>query len=131
MFDVIVIPTSLHVTVGVLVMLTTLAATVVSGWLAVRKVPLNSLARWTMILAQIVLALQVLIGIKLLDQGLGVLQLYVHYIGGLGPLFFYLLMYWFPARQPVRQTRVAFLVSLLGFLFAIQAFFIGRAYVSG
>ena len=73
---------------------------------------------------------QVLIGIKLLDQGLGPLQLYIHYLGGLGAFFFYLLLYWLPVR--VREARwTPFSLSSLAFLFAFMAFTIGSSYVAG
>jgi multisubunit Na+/H+ antiporter MnhB subunit len=71
---------------------------------------------------------QALIGIKLLDQGSGFMQLYIHYVGGLGPLLFYMLMYWFPARDDLRKTRVAALVTGSAFLFAVMAYTIGGAY---
>ena len=43
--------------------------------------------------------------------------------------FFFLLYYWFMPEKPSRQSALAFAMSLLAFLFAIQAYFIGQAYV--
>lgn len=129
MIDTLIIPSSVHVVLGILVMLGTLAATVVTALLAFRRQGITPAGHWVMVLAQIPLILQALIGVKLLDQGLGALQLYIHYVGGLGALFFFLLYYWFNPKQPARQGWLGFAMSLLAFLFAIQSFFIGRAYV--
>lgn len=129
MIDNIGIPSSVHVAIGVLVMVTTLAAAIITGVLAWRRLGVTALGHWTMILAQVALIIQILIGVKLLDQGLGVLQLYIHYVGGLGAFFFFLLYYWFQPKTPKRQGWLAFAMSLLAFLFAIQAYFIGQAYV--
>ncbi len=82
-----------------------------------------------MLIAQASLMLQVLIGIKLLDQGLGPLQLYIHYIGGLGAFFFYLLLYWLP-KHLVEKRWTAFSLTGLAFLFALMAFTIGSSYVA-
>lgn len=129
MIDNIIIPPSVHVVIGVLVMVSTLAATLVTGALAWRRRGVTPLAHWVMIAAQVVLIVQILIGVKLLDQGLGVLQLYIHYVGGLGAFFFFLLYYWLQPKTPTRQGWLAFAMSFLAFLFAIQAYFIGQAYV--
>lgn len=130
MIDNLVIPSSVHVVLGILVMVTTLAATIGTGWLAFRRVGVTAVGRMLMILAQVALILQILVGVKLLDQGLGVLQLYIHYVGGLGAFFFFLLYYWFLPKKESRQSALAFAMSLLAFLFAIQAYFIGQAFVS-
>jgi len=42
--------------------------------------------------------LQAAVGIKLLDQGMGVVQKYVHYLGGLGSVGLLMLFYWLPKR---------------------------------
>lgn len=129
MIDNIGIPSSVHVAIGILVMVSTLAATIVTGVLAWGRRGVTPLGHWTMVLAQVALIIQILIGVKLLDQGLGVLQLYIHYVGGLGAFFFFLLYYWFQPKTPTRQGWLAFAMSFLAFLFAIQAYFIGQAYV--
>jgi hypothetical protein len=86
---------------------------------------------WTkslLIVTQVVLMVQALLGIKLLDQGSGTVQLYIHYLGGLGPLLFFMLMYWFPTRDGVKHSRIAALVAGTAFVFAFMAFTIGSMY---
>ena len=129
MIDNIAVSPTVHVVIGILVMVTTLAATIVTGMLAWRRTGVTPLAHWIMILAQVALIVQILIGVKLLDQGLGVMQLYIHYVGGLGAFFFFLLYYWFLPKTPTRQSRLAFAMSILAFLFAVQSYFIGQSYV--
>lgn len=130
MIDDIALSPTVHVVIGILVMVTTLAATLVTGVLAWRRTGVTPLGHWAMVAAQVVLIIQILIGVKLLDQGLGALQLYIHYVGGLGAFFFFLLYYWFQPKTPTRQGWLAFAMSFLAFLFAIQAYFIGQAYVA-
>jgi heme A synthase len=129
MIDDIALSPTVHVVIGVLVMVTTLAAAILTGILAWRRNGVTPLGHWVMVAAQAALIVQILIGVKLLDQGLGVLQLYIHYVGGLGAFFFFLLYYWFQPKTPTRQGWLAFAMSFLAFLFAIQAYFIGQAYV--
>ena len=129
MLDNILISPTVHVVIGILVMVSTLAAAIITGVVAWRRLGVTPLAHWSMVVAQVALIIQILIGVKLLDQGLGVLQLYIHYVGGLGAFFFFLLYYWFQPKAPTRQGWLAFAMSFLAFLFAIQAYFIGQAYV--
>ncbi len=130
MIDSLWLPPAAHVVSGVLVLATTLLALVVSGVLAWRHRPLSAFARVAFVLAQVALMVQALMGIKLLDQGLGPLQLYIHYLGGLGPLFFFLAYYWLPRK--VRDQRwTALTVTTSAFLFAVMAFGIGASYVPG
>ncbi len=131
MIDRIIIPPSLHRGFGELVMLTLLVTTLFLLYLAWRKQPMNGGARTLTILSQVVLMGQALLGIKLLDQGMGTIQLYIHYLGGLGPLLFFLLLYWFPSRNAIRQTRWAALAAGSGFVFAILAYTIGGLYARG
>jgi len=132
MIDSIIIPSSIHLTLGALVLLSNSIALLVCGWLMLRKRPLNRLAHATFILFQLVLMLQTLIGIKLLDQGLGILQLYIHYLGGLAPLFFCFLFYWLsPAQDPTKESRRMFIVTVLSLAFALLTFTVGRSYVAG
>lgn len=127
MIDAIWVPTSVHFVVGTLVVATSVAAVGAAGYHDVRNRPPAAWAHGLFILAQVTLAVQALIGIKLLDQGLGPLQLYIHYVGGLGPLLFYLLYYWLPA--PVRARRwSATLVTAAALAFALMAYFIGQSY---
>lgn len=130
MIDALWLPPWVHSAVGGLVLLTTFTAAAVLGWLAFRKRPLGRAGYAALILAQVVLMVQALLGIKLLDQGLGPLQLYIHYVGGLAPLMFMLAFYWLPQRT--RQLRwVPPAISTLGFVFALMAFTIGASYVPG
>lgn len=130
MIDQVWVPPSVHVVSGVVVLVTTLAALVVSVAQAWRDRPLTPFAHATWIAAQVALMVQALIGIKLLDQGLGPRQLFVHYLGGLGPLLFYMVYFWLPsAWRRRRWTPVT--VSGSAFLFAFMAFSIGASYVPG
>lgn len=131
MIDRIIIPSSVHVAVGMLVLTLTLAAAVLTFWHAWRKQPH---ARWidaVLIGTQLVLMAQVLIGIKLLDQGAGVLQLYIHYVGGLAPMLFFLVLYWFPLRDTNKQRWALSAATGSAFVFALMAFVIGQSYVRG
>ncbi len=130
MLDSIWVPPTVHVWSGTVVLAATLAAvvyTAVRGW---RKRDLGLTGNAILILAQVALMVQVVIGIKLLDQGLGPLQLFIHYLGGLGPLLFFLAYYWLPGSLRTRRwTPLA--VSGAAFLFSVMAFGIGMSYVAG
>lgn len=128
MIDRIGVPPIVHRDVGIAVLVITFTAFLVAALCAVRRRTLPGWSKPLFIAAQVVLMVQALIGIKLLDQGSGFVQLYIHYVGGLGPLLFYMLMYWFPARDDLRRTRVAALVTGSAFLFAVMAYTIGGAY---
>jgi hypothetical protein len=125
--DAIWVPSSVHFAMGATVVVATLAAWLAALVQALRNRPLPRWVHGLFIAAQLSLAVQVLLGIKLLDQGLGPLQLYVHYLGGTGPLLFFLVYYWAPPR--VRAWRAsAPLLSGLAFLFVLMAFGIGESY---
>ena len=127
MIDSIWVPSSVHFAVGTAVVLTTLASLVTAVVYAVRRRTLPRWAHGLFIVTQVVLATQLLIGIKLLDQGLGPRQLFVHYLGGTGTLFFYLLFYWLP--EPRRSARwTATVLTGMAFLFALMSFGIGESY---
>lgn len=131
MIDSIIIPPSVHLTIGALVLLTNALVLLISGWLAFKRQPLNRWVSATFILFQLVLMAQVLIGIKLLDQGLGILQLYIHYLGGLAPLFFCLLYYWLPSsKDKITQNRWVLVVTALSLFFTLLTFTVGRIYVA-
>ena len=74
--------------------------------------------------------MQVLLGIKLLDQGQGIGQLYIHYVGGLLPMGAFLAGGWFARGEAPRSTRVLAVLVTIGWLSATMAFAIGRAYVN-
>ena len=125
-----VVDSSVHVTVGVIVLLTMAACTFQLVRLALAGKPVDRLARVLLATAQISLAAQALLGIKLLDQGQGVVQLYIHYIGGLAPLGFFLAAGWFSWRSEARRTKVLAALTTLGLLSAGMAFTIGQQYAN-
>jgi heme A synthase len=131
MFDRIMIPASVHRATGMLVLTATLAAVVVAIWLAWRKQERTAWANGVLIVAQLALMAQALVGIKLLDQGAGVLQLYIHYVGGLAPLLFFLVLYWFPLRDAGKQRWATLAATAGAFVFALMTFAIGQAFVRG
>ena len=131
MIDRIIVPPTVHMTMGTLVLVFTLISSVVAFWFAWRK---QDFAPWTkglFIGTQVVLMLQALIGIKLLDQGAGVLQLYIHYVGGLAPLLFFMLLYWFPISDAQKQRLAFGAAASAAFVFALMTFAIGQAFVRG
>lgn len=130
MIDAIALSPEVHVFVGALVLISTLVAALVTGWQSWR---IRKLARWTqglLIITQLVLMTQALLGIKLLDQGLGVVQLYIHYVGGLAPLFFLILLYWVPMGSPRTRAWATFGATTSAFVFALMAYTIGQSYVN-
>ena len=127
MIDAIWVPTSVHFAVGTFVVFTSAAAVATAVTQGVRNRPPGRWMHASFVLSQVTLAVQALIGIKLLDQGLGPLQLYIHYVGGLGPLFFFLLYYWLPASFRTRRWSASG-VTIAAFLFAISAYYIGQVY---
>ena len=130
MIDWLWLPPAAHVVSGVAVLALTLLALVVSTVLAWRRRPLPAWGQAALVLAQVGLIVQALLGIKLLDQGLGPKQLYIHYLGGLGPLLFFLIFYWLP--EDVRRARLTpVTVTASAFLFAVMAFGIGASFVAG
>lgn len=129
--DNIFVSPAVHEAMGGIVLLTMLVATGWTAWLARAGRPLEGGVRISLVVAQIALMVQALIGIKLLDQGLGVAQLYIHYVGGLIPLGLFMAAGWVAWRDPITRTRVTALLSAAGLLSAGMAFLIGRAYVQG
>ena len=133
MIDAFWVPPSVHVWVGAAVLASTLLSVGVAAQAALRKRRLASVVTpavyAALLVAQLSLMVQVLIGVKLLDQGLGPLQLYIHFLGGLGALLFYVLFYWLPRSVRERRWTATGLASL-GFAFALMSFAIGSMYVS-
>ncbi len=125
-----IIPSSVHVTVGILVLVSMTAAVGWIGWLAIKGRTLDLVGKVILAVAQVVLALQILIGIKLLDQGQGIVQLYIHYIGGLAPMAAFLVGGWWVRGDTVRSNRVLAALIALGWLSAFMAFTIGRQYAN-
>lgn len=128
--DNVIVDSSVHVAVGVAVLLSMTVAAGWVAWLSVRGVVLHRAGRVAIAVAQAVLAVQVLLGIKLLDQGQGIGQLYIHYVGGLIPLGAFLVAGWWVRPDTVGRTRVVAALLVVGWLSAVMAFFIGRAYVN-
>ncbi len=129
MIDSIILNSNVHIWTGTFVLVSVLFATIISLFYAIKKKAHDRLFHFALILAQISIVIQVLVGIKLLDQGLGVLQLYIHYIGGIGAIFFLILYYWLPEK--IRTGRwLGFSLIMMSFLFALQTFVIGSIYVA-
>ncbi len=96
-----------------------------------RKEAVSTKTRWLFLVAQVVLVVQVLLGIKLLDQGQGIVQLYIHYVGGLIPLGAFLAGGWVARGDTPRSARVLLVLLVVGMASAFMAYTIGRAYVTG
>ncbi len=131
MIDSFIVPPFVHMILGTLVLVTSILALAVTARTVWKKQPLSRTSHLVFVAFQLSLMAQILIGIKLLDQGLGPLQLYIHYIGGLAPMAFWLFFYWLPAGTGMAQSRRAATVSLLSFAFVLMTFAIGSAYVPG
>lgn len=129
--DNIAISPAVHRTTGLLVVV---AMVVTSVWLvrlAVGRRPVDLVGRVLLIATQVLLMVQALLGIKLLDQGLGVAQLYIHYVGGVLPLGGFLAAGWVAWRSDERRTRALAVLAVLGTLSAVAAYAIGGAYARG
>ncbi|MBW3611341.1 MAG: hypothetical protein KY438_07405 [Actinobacteria bacterium] len=126
-----IVPSSVHQLNGGLVVVSLLVAGGWLTWLAVKRRPFDRSAQVLVALSQVFLIVQALLGIKLLDQGMGVVQLYIHYVGGTIPLGFYLIVGWFRFADPVRRARVLAVLVDIGLASAVMAYLIGQAYVNG
>lgn len=131
MIDAIFVPPTVHLATGTLVLIAGLLALVSTGRAAWRKWPFSHGIHALFIVFQIALMVQALVGVKLLDQGLGPLQLYIHYVGGLAPLGFVSIFYWFPSGDSVNKSRRAALVTALSFVFVLMTFAVGSMYTAG
>ena len=125
-----IISSSVHVITGITVLLTMTAATGLTLWHASRNEAIRGPAKLSIGSAGLALAAQVLLGIKLLDQGQGIVQLYIHYVGGLIPMGAFLAAGWFARGDSGRSTRGLAALMTVGYASALMAFFIGRAYAS-
>ena len=126
-----IISTSVHVVTGTVVLVSMTIATLLVTRHAVAGRAIDAATKVALTVAQVALVVQVLLGIKLLDQGQGIVQLYIHYIGGLAPLGAFLAAGWFARGDSPRSTRVLAVLLALGVFSAFMAFFIGRAYANG
>lgn len=131
MIDSIILSPNIHMMTGGLTLLASFLTLVVTSWAAWKKKQFTVLAQASLIFFQLVLMVQVLVGIKLLDQGLGPLQLYIHYLGGLAPIGFCLIFYWLPIKDDVKRSRSAVGVATLSVVFVLMTFVIGSMYVPG
>ena len=129
--DNVIISTSVHVVSGTVVLLSMVVATGLVVRHAIRNEAIASTAKAALFVAQLSLVVQVLLGIKLLDQGQGIVQLYIHYVGGLMPLGAFLAAGWFARGDSPRSSRVLAVLLAVGAFSAFMAFFIGRAYANG
>ncbi len=129
MIDAIEVSPVVHMITGSLVLLTSLIAAFMMGRRAWKKEAISKADRIAFIAVQLALILQLMVDIKLLDQGMGAFQLYIHYIGGMAPLAFFLLYYWNPLKDKLQEAKVATAVTSLAFVFAFMTFVIGSIYV--
>lgn len=125
-----IISTSVHVATGVVVLVAMTIATVLVLRHAVAGRSIDGPTRLALLVAQLALVVQVLLGIKLLDQGQGIVQLYIHYIGGLTPLGSFLAAGWFARGDSRGSTRLLAVLISIGSFSAFMAFIIGRAYAN-
>lgn len=130
MIDSIIVPPSVHIAVAVTLVIVSVVATLVVVLTAVRNRPLSPLAQGLMILTQIMLLVQLLIGVKLLDQGMGTIQLYVHYMGGILPIALFLAMRWLPNFER-HQARISAAVMVVTLATVVMTATIGSAFVRG
>ncbi|MDQ7030245.1 MAG: hypothetical protein Q9O62_10945 [Ardenticatenia bacterium] len=131
MIDRIVVPPSVHIAAGGVLFLVAAAALVLTALEARRRHPLSRTTVSVLAALQLLLLAQTLIGIKLLDQGHGVRQLYIHYVGGFAPIGLYLVLSWLPLRDEVRRTYATAAVTGLTFVFVLLTFAVGSMYVNG
>lgn len=126
--DEIIIQPALHSAVGGITLLAALVTTILT-WIAYRKKTMTTATYAALILLQVLLMLQAAVGIKLLDQGMGVIQKYIHYLGGLGSVGLLMLFYWLPRRDEATTSRNAAWLTTASLTFIIMTFFIGQMYV--
>jgi hypothetical protein len=124
-----VIPSTVHVVSGVVVLVSLAATLVWVGRLALSGRPIDRLAVGLVVVAEVALLIQALLGIKLLDQGSGFGQLYIHYLGGLLPVGLFLLAGWFGWHRVGRSAKPLAALVGGGTVSAVMAFAIGQAYV--
>ncbi|MGI9595093.1 MAG: hypothetical protein ACR2QK_02975 [Acidimicrobiales bacterium] len=128
--DNLIIDRSAHLVTGTVVLVTMTLATGLVLRHALRDEPVGRPAAVAIALAQVALTIQLLLGIKLLDQGQGIVQLYIHYIGGLVPLGSFLVGGWFARGDSGRSSRILAGLLVVGYISALMAFIIGRSYAN-
>ncbi len=128
--DNIIIKPMVHRIIGALVLATFLVAVVWLVMLWIQKRPFDRIALVLLIIAQVVLVVQILAGIKLLDQGQGIFQLYVHYVAGIAPIVLFLAMSWIRFRSEVIKAKWLAIVGLISLALVAIAFTLGLMFVS-
>lgn len=128
--DNLIISSSAHLYTGMAVLLTMTVLAVLVGRHAVRGEPVGRPTHVALAAAVVALAAQILLGIKLLDQGQGISQLYIHYVGGMIPMGAFLAAGWFARGDSARSTRVLAVLIAVGYVSALMAFFIGRSFAN-
>lgn len=126
--DQIIVAPAVHAAVGGLTLLLALL-TAGLGLYGARRGEFGRAQAASLIALQLALLLQAAIGIKLLDQGMGALQKYVHYLGGLGAIGLVTLFYWLPRRTPAQTARNAAWLGTAALTFVALSFFVGQFYV--
>ncbi|MFD2608411.1 hypothetical protein ACFSR9_03015 [Deinococcus taklimakanensis] len=122
-----IIKPALHSAVGGITLLVALVTTVLT-WRGVGQKTFGKAQAAALITLQVALMLQAAVGIKLLDQGMGVVQKYVHYLGGLGSVGLLMLFYWLPKRDAADTARKGAWLTTASLLFVTMTFFIGQMY---
>lgn len=126
--DEIIIPPAVHSAIGGLTLLTALITTALL-WRGKTTHRYGPAQRLWLVALQLALLLQIAVGIKLLDQNMGAMQKFIHYLGGLGALFLLMLPAWFPHKtEAVQVSRTAWLTTA-SLAFVTMTFFIGQFYV--
>ncbi len=128
--DNIIIDRSAHLVSGAVVLITMTVALAAVVRHAIRNEAVARPTQFALAAAQVSLTVQLLLGIKLLDQGQGIVQLYIHYVGGLIPLGVFLVGGWLARGDSGRSSRILAGLLAVGYLSAFMAFVIGRAYVN-
>ena len=131
MIDSIAVAPNVHMMTGSLVLVMAVAFLAMTGWAWWKKLAWHRGLSIVLIGFQLSVMLQVLVGIKLLDQGSGPLQLFIHYLGGLAPLGFCLLLYWLPSTSDSKKVRRALIASIASLIFVVLTFAVGSMYVPG
>lgn len=126
--DEFIIQPALHSAVGGVTLLTAIVASIIL-WRGASQKTFGRVQQASLIALQILLMLQAAVGIKLLDQGMGVIQKYVHYLGGLGAIGLLMLFYWLPKHGEADTAKKAAWLSSASLLFVVMTFFIGQMYV--
>jgi len=129
--DNIIIDSAAHRWWGLLTLIVLAAAVTLLTWDVGKGRAATPSTRWSFLAAQIALVGQALLGIKLLDQGQGIVQLYIHYIGGLIPLGAFLAGGWLARGDTPRSARILLILLVVGLASGVMAFTIGQAYVNG